>query len=412
MLKKLSLRGIDKNMTVIILALLFYGSVMVFSASGPYAVSNHGDEYYFVRRQIFWAIIGICGMLFCAALPYEAHKKYTAPIGFSVAGVLLVVVLFTGGAIKRWINIGFFSIQPSELMKPMLILMMAKYMEWAQPYIKRNGIYSSGRVASRVADKKAFMKASLYGVFIPTLIVFSVCALIMLENHFSGTLITFCIGAIVIFAGGAMLRWFVGAGAVGGAGVFAVLFGTDYASERIDIWLHPENFSLNDETWQITQGLIAVGSGGIFGTGLGNGMQKHLYVSAPHNDFIFSIVCEELGLIGASLLIILFFAFAVRCVRLSIGCETLFQSLTAVGIAGHVGLQAFLNIAVVTGSIPNTGVTLPFFSYGGSALVVLLCEAGILLSVTKNNERIAFYESDDKRRRKRRTHKSRNSHSR
>ena len=166
--------------------------------------------------------------------------------------------------------------------------------------------------------------------------------------------------------------------------MFAVLFGTDYASERIDIWLYPERFSVNDETWQITQGLIAVGSGGIFGTGLGNGMQKHLYVSAPHNDFIFSIVCEELGLIGAVALIILFFMFVRRALRLAMRCETLFMSLTAVGIAGHVGLQAFLNIAVVTATIPNTGVTLPFFSYGGSALVVLLCESGILLSVTKN----------------------------
>ena len=206
----------------------------------------------------------------------------------------------------------------------------------------------------------------------------------MLENHFSGTLITFCIGAIVIFSGGAMLRWFVGAAAVLCSAVFAVLFGTDYASERIDIWLHPENFSVTDETWQITQGLIAVGSGGIFGRGLGNGLQKHLYVSAPHNDFIFSIVCEELGLIGAAAVIGLFFMFVKRALQLAMRCETLFMSLVAVGIAGHVGLQAFLNIAVVTATIPNTGVTLPFFSYGGSALVVLLCESGILLSVTKN----------------------------
>ena len=378
------LKGTDKTMTVIILLLLIYGSVMVFSASGPYAESTYGDSLYYVKRQIFWAAFGLGGMFASAALPAEIHKKYTSVIGFSVAAVLLVVVLFTGGAIKRWINIGFFSIQPSELMKPMLILMLAKYMEYAQSYIKRNGIYKTGRPMGRIADKRAFMRASAYGVFIPTAIVFSVCVLIMLENHFSGTLITFCIGAIVIFSGGAMLRWFAGAAGLLCSAVFAVLFGTDYASERIDIWLHPERFSVNDETWQITQGLIAVGSGGIFGTGLGNGMQKHLYVSAPHNDFIFSIVCEELGLIGAVALIILFFMFVRRALRLAMRCETLFMSLTAVGIAGHVGLQAFLNIAVVTATIPNTGVTLPFFSYGGSALVVLLCESGILLSVTKN----------------------------
>ena len=153
------------------------------------------------------------------------------------------------------------------MMKPMLILVLAGYMESVQSKIKNTGLYGK---YGKIGDKKAFGKASLYGVFIPTLIVFGVCLLIMLENHFSGTLITFCIGAIVIFAGGAMLRWFVGAGSVVCLAVFVVLFGTDYASERIDIWLHPESFQITDETWQITQGLIAIGSGGMFGTGLGN----------------------------------------------------------------------------------------------------------------------------------------------
>ncbi len=412
-MKFFSLRGTDKRLLVIIIALLVFGSVMVFSASGPYAKRNYGDSLYFVRRQIFWAIIGVAGMLFCAGLPSEVHKKITAPIGFFVAFALLVVVLFTGGAIKRWINIGPFSIQPSELMKPMLILVISLYMEKAQSIIKRNGI---GGKSFKATNKRAFWKASAYGVFIPTLIVFGVCVLIMLENHFSGTLIMFCIGAIVIFSGGAMMRWFVGAGGAVCAAVFAVLFGTDYASERIDIWLHPESFSVNDETWQITQGLIAIGSGGIFGTGLGNGMQKQLYVSAAHNDFIFSIVCEELGLVGAICVIGLFAAFTARALTLAIDSATLFDSLVAVGVAGHVALQAFLNIGVVTGTIPNTGVTLPFFSYGGSALVVLLCESGILLSVTKkiygDGGGEKKYESNSKRRRNGGTYKSGYRHSR
>ncbi len=412
-MKDFTLNGVDKKLALIIFTLLAFGSVMVFSASGPYAKSNYSDSLYFVRRQIFWAILGLMGMFFCAGLSSKAHKKYTAPIGFAVAAVLLVVVLFTGGAIKRWINIGFFSIQPSELMKPMLILMLAKYMELMQPYIKKNGIYTAKGRIGRIADKKAFWRASVYGVFVPTLIVFGVCVLIMLENHFSGTLITFCIGAIVIFAGGSMLRWFAGAGSVVCAAVFIVLFGTDYASERIDIWLHPESFSVSDETWQITQGLIAIGSGGVFGTGLGKGMQKQLYVSAAHNDFIFSIVCEELGLIGAVSVIALFFAFTFRVLKLASGADTLFDSLVSVGIAGHVALQAFLNIGVVTGTIPNTGVTLPFFSYGGSALVVLLCESGILLSVTKkSSDKAVSNESNNKRRRYGRAYKSRYRHSR
>ena len=370
-------RRVDGVMLAVTVALLVFGSVMVFSASYPYALKNYGDGYYFAKRQIFWAVSGGIGMTICACLGEGFHKRYTAKIGFSVALICLCLVLLSGGGIKRWLNLGFFSFQPSELMKPMLVLFIAAYMERFQDKIKRDGI------ASRVGiiHRGDFRTASLYGTFIPIGIVIGVCALIMLENHFSGTLITFCIGAIVVFGGGALLRWFAMAGSVAVVGVFAVLFGTDYASERIEIWLHPERFSVRDETWQITQGLIAIGSGGLFGCGLGGGVQKQLYVSAAHNDFIFSIVCEELGLVGALTVILLFITFVLRAVYIAKNAETLFGSLVALGIAGHVGVQAFLNIGVVTGTIPNTGVTLPFFSYGGSALVVLLCECGILLSV-------------------------------
>jgi len=384
--KNISLAGCDKAMILIILALLFYGSLMVFTASAPYAESTYGDSYYFVKRQLFWVALGLLGFTVCASIPAEVHKNITAPFGFAVAAVCLVLVLFSGSAVKRWLDLGFFSFQPSEFMKPMLVLILAKYMEHYQDRIKNNGIVSKGKMYGRVLNKSKFREASLYGTFIPVLILAGVCVLIMLENHFSGTLITFALGAIVIFAGGAMLRWFVGAGSVMVAVVMAVLFGTEYASERIDIWLHPENFSVRDETWQITQGLIAIGSGGVFGKGFGNGEQKQLFVSAPHNDFIFSIVCEELGMIGAFAVIALFILFIVRGLKLARNAETVFNSLTAVGIVGQIGLQAFLNIGVVTGTIPNTGVTLPFFSYGGSALVVLLSEVGILISVTKNTD--------------------------
>lgn len=384
--KRFSLAGCDKTMLLIIAFLLTYGSLMVFSASAPYAESTYGDEYYFVKRQLFWVTLGLVGLIVCAAMPAEFHKNNTAPFGFSVALVCLVLVLFSGSAVKRWLDLGFFSFQPSEFMKPMMVLMLAKYMEAYQDKIKNNGIVSKGKLYGRVLNKAKFREASLYGTFIPVGILAGVCLLIMLENHFSGTLITFAVGAIVIFSGGAMIRWFAIAGSVMVAVVMAVLFGTDYASERIEIWLHPENFSVRDETWQITQGLIAIGSGGVFGKGFGNGEQKQLFVSAPHNDFIFSIVCEELGTLGAFLVIALFIMFVFRGLKLAGNAGSVFASLTAVGIVGQIGLQAFLNMGVVTGTIPNTGVTLPFFSYGGSALVVLLSEIGILLSVTKNSD--------------------------
>jgi len=379
-------KGCDKALMLIIFLLLLYGSLMVFSASAPYAESTYGDSFYYAKRQLFWLALGAAGLTVCASLPAEFHRDATAPFGFALAAVCLVLVLFSGSAVKRWLDLGFFSFQPSEFMKPMLVLILAKYMEAYQDKIKNNGIVSKGGLYGKVLNRSKFRQASLYGTFLPVFILAFVCVLIMLENHFSGTLITFAVGAIVIFAGGAMLRWFVGAGSVMVAVVMAVLFGTDYASERIDIWLHPENFSVRDETWQITQGLIAIGSGGVFGKGFGNGEQKQLFVSAPHNDFIFSIVCEELGLLGACAVIGLFALFVARGLKLAKRADSVFASLTAVGIVGQIGLQAFLNIGVVTGTIPNTGVTLPFFSYGGSALVVLMSEVGILLSVTKNTD--------------------------
>lgn len=378
--------GADKELLLVIVLLLCYGSVMVFSASYPYALSAYGDSTYFVRRQIFWVVAGCFGMLLCAGLDSEFHKKYTARVGFGAALVCLVAVLASGASVKRWLDLGFFSFQPSELMKPMLILFTAVYMERVQEKLRYDGIGKGLRIVSAAS----FKRASLYGTLIPVLAVAAVCVLVMLENHFSGTIITFCIGAIVIFAGGTLLRWLVGAGGVMLVGVAAVLLGTDYASERISIWLHPESFSVRDETWQITQGLIAIGSGGLFGCGLGRGVQKQLYVSAAHNDFIFSIVCEELGLVGALAVIALFALFVHRAVWIALHSRSIFCALTAIGIAGHVGLQAFLNIGVVTGLIPNTGVTLPFFSYGGSALVVLLCECGILLSVSRETESYAL----------------------
>lgn len=377
---------LDKKLMFIVVMLVLYGSLMVFFAGEPYAESTYGDRYYFLKRQVFWVLLGFAGLAVCAALPIEFHKKYTAVFGFCVAFVCLVLVLFSSSAVKRWLDIGFFSFQPSELMKPMIVLILARYMEYAQLKIRDDGILHNGKHIGRVIDKKRFYKASLFGTLIPIVILAVVCILIMLENHFSGTIITFAIGAVVIFSGGTVLRWFAGAGGVMLIGVMTVLFGTDYASERIDIWLHPEKFSVRDETWQITQGLIAIGSGGIFGKGLGQGEQKQLFVSAPHNDFIFSIICEELGLIGALLVIFLFLAFIIRGIRLAMNADTVFSALVAASIVGQIGLQAFLNIGVVTATIPNTGVTLPFFSYGGSALVVLLSEVGILLSATKNSD--------------------------
>ena len=193
----------------------------------------------------------------------------------------------------------------------------------------------------------------------------------------------FAIGMAVIWSAGGKKVWFAAAVGGFGAGVAAIIAFTDYATKRLDIFRNPENYSVQSEVWQTLQGLYAVGSGGFFGVGLGNSRQKHLFVSQPQNDFIFAIVCEELGLIGAVAVIALFVAFFMRGLIISKRVPDVFSKLTVIGIVSKVVIQAFLNIAVVTNLIPNTGVSLPFFSYGGSALIILFMEMGVLLCISR-----------------------------
>ncbi|MGM9680369.1 MAG: FtsW/RodA/SpoVE family cell cycle protein, partial [Eubacteriales bacterium] len=218
-----------------------------------------------------------------------------------------------------------------------------------------------------------------------------VCLLVFAENHVSGTIIIALIGLSTIWAGGGKKVWYViFIIAVVVAIVLLVQFNDqitqflpDYAQKRIDMWLNPENYDTQDDTWQTVQGEIAVGSGGLFGRGFGKSLQKHLFVSQPQNDFIFSIVCEELGFVGALCIIALYLAFVWRGLTIARRTPDPFASVTAVGIVSHVGIQAFLNMMVVTALIPNTGITLPFFSYGGSSLVILMVEMGVLLSISR-----------------------------
>ena len=362
--------GIDRPMLIIILILLCYGSIMVFSSSYAYALSDLNDSYYYIRRQIIFGGIGLIFMMIASCLDYNKWFKKLTPLAFVGCIGLMLAVLVVGiseGDAQRWIYIGGFSIQPSELMKLGLVMMLAWY------YQKTD----------RLVRTKLFWRSSIFGTFIPMAIVGLVCVLIILENHFSGTIIMFAIGMIVIFAAGGKLVWFtMGAGAFGAIVTFLIL-ATDYASKRIDIWLHPENYSTQGEVWQTLQGLYAIGSGGILGVGLGNSTQKHLFVSQPQNDFIYSIICEELGLLGAVLVIGLFMAFVWRGIVIAQKTPDVYARLTVIGIVCQVGIQAMLNIAVVTGTIPNTGITLPFFSYGGSSLIILLSEMGILLSISR-----------------------------
>lgn len=362
--------GIDRPMLVIIILLFCFGAVMVFSASYAYALQYKGDSLYYIKRQLVFGAIGMFAMFCASYVDYRFIRKVTIPV-FGVALLMLLAVPFIGqgkGLARRWIYIGPIGFQPSEVMKFALILMLAWYF---------------AKYQYKVTDYTDFRRSSKYGMFYPVFIVGGVCMLIAVENHISGVIIMFCIGMAVIFAGGARKIWFLIFGGGGAAAAALLIAVTGYGKERVDIWLHPENYNSLDETYQTLQGLYAVGSGGIFGVGLGNSQQKHLYVSEPMNDFIFSIICEELGLIGAAAVILLFALFVWRGIIIALRAPDTFSSLVVVGIVAQIALQAMLNMMVVTAMIPNTGISLPFFSSGGTALMMQLGEMGILLAVSR-----------------------------
>ena len=365
--------GVDRPLAVIIIILLCLGTVMVFSASYPNAITDKGDATFYIRRQLMWLAVGAVVMIAAAAVPHQAYKK-AAPSVAIASLALLVLVLIMGtarGVARRWIYVGSVSIQPSEIAKLALILTLAWYID------KHFEEVSSGRLSK----KKTYRRS----VLVPGVIMFTFCGLVLLEKHLSGTVILAAIGVCVIFLSGANV-WHMaltyGIPAILAGGVY--LLTNSYALQRI-LTHTDENADKLKELWQTTQGLYAIGSGGLLGVGLGHSNLKYNYVSEAQNDFIFTIWCEETGLIGAVLLIALYGLFVWRGITVARRAPDTFTSLTAFGITCQVGIQALLTILVVTDLIPNPGISLPFFSYGGSSLVLLMCEMGILLSVSKHS---------------------------
>lgn len=374
--------GIDRPLLVLIILLLCYGSVMVFSASYAYAYARYDDSAYFIRRQLQWVAIGMVLMLGVSFIPIKVFRKAT-PFFYAGAILLLILVLAIGTAedeAKRWINLGLISFQPSEVMKFALVMMVA----WLAQRNRKKIMLKDGTAVT-------YLKSLWYGTLLPLIFVGIACLLVMAENHLSGTIIIFAIGVSVVWVGGGKKSVYIVGLAVVAVAIYVIYFQPeilknfipDYQYKRIDMWLNPDAYDVQDDTWQTVQGLIAVGSGGIFGRGIGNSLQKHLFVSQPQNDFIFSIICEELGFVGALALIALYVAFVVRCLQIAKRAPDVFSSITVIGIAAHVGLQALLNMMVVTSILPNTGISLPFFSYGGSSLIFLMIEMGIVLSISR-----------------------------
>lgn len=358
--------SIDIPFLGLTIALLTIGLIMLFSASYPYAYYYKDSSYYYFIRQIVFAVAGLVAMLLMSKINYKILKAIYKPV-FVVTIALLVIVLFYHTNVqnfKRWIPLGPVSIQPSDLAKFTIILTLAVYIS---KYYKK-------------------MKTMKYGILIPIGIIAIFCGLIYLEHHLSCTILMFFIGACLMFAGGSDWKLFAfGLAVIVLLGFFVVSFPTlieNYAGKRIVAWLDKDYDPLNGR-WQTNNSLYAIGSGGFFGVGLGNSKQKYLYVSEPQNDFIFSIVCEELGFLGAAIIIALFAALVIRGLIIASRCKDKFGSLLIIGVVAQIGLQVVLNILVVTDTLPNTGFAFPFFSYGGTAIFMLLFEIGVVLSVSR-----------------------------
>ncbi len=354
--------SIDYPYLIIVLLLLGIGLLMVFSSSYASAYyKNLPSTYYFLRQGMF-AVGGVIIMLLIGGMDYRRFRVLS-PVLMIASILLLILVLFIGVGLygeKRWINLGFTTFQPSELAKVAVIFFFAS-------------------LISMYADK---MKTFRYGV-LPFVLTLGLIAFLMyLEPHLSGAILILGVGAVMMFVGGTHWAWFAGALGVGvTGGIFAISF-IDYARRRVEVWFNPFA-DAKGKGYQIIQSLYAIGSGGLLGLGFGNSRQKYLYLPEAHNDFIFAIVCEELGFIGAMIVIALFIMLIIRGYWIAMHARDKFGAMLVVGITTQIGLQVFLNIGVVTGVLPVTGASLPFFSYGGTALLILLAEIGVVLSVSR-----------------------------
>ena len=360
---------VDPILLLGVILITLYGTLMVFSAGNAYAEARYNDSLYFVKKQTVWLLIGFAVMIATSNINPTTYKKYTPHLyGITLLLLLLVLVIgFVGNGAQRWISIGPLTIQPSEIAKLSIIMMLALYFD---------------KNEKRATDKKSKRNIFLYGTLFPCMIIIIPIILVMLQKHLSCIIILGTIGLLLIFSAGISPRYismFCGAGVIGVT--FLALF-TDYTKERITVWQNPELYKLTGG-WQTLQGLMAIGSGGLFGVGYGKSILKHCYVSEPANDMIFAILCEELGLIGAAVAILLFSLIVYRGFTISMKARDSFTRLVAIGISIKLAVQVLLNIAVVTNTIPNTGISLPFFSYGGSSLIMLFFEMGIILSISK-----------------------------
>ncbi|MET3698078.1 spore cortex peptidoglycan biosynthesis regulator SpoVE [Bacillus oleivorans] len=354
----------DFLLILVTLTLLAVGLIMVYSASAVWAEYKFNDSFFFAKRQLLFAGVGVAAMFFIMNIDYWNWRSW-AKILVIVCFVLLIAVLIPGVGMVRngsrsWIGVGAFSIQPSEFMKFAMIVFLAKFL----------------------TDRQRYITTFKQGLAPSLGLVFLAFALIMLQPDLGTGTVMVGTCVVMIFIAGARIRHFIFLGLIGLAGFVALIASAPYRIQRITSFLDPWSDPLGSG-FQIIQSLYAIGPGGLFGLGLGQSRQKFFYLPEPQTDFIFAIISEELGFIGGSFVILLFALLLWRGMRIALGAQDLYGSFLAVGIIAMIAIQVMINIGVVTGMMPVTGITLPFLSYGGSSLTLMLMAIGVLLNVSR-----------------------------
>jgi len=365
--------SVDVPFMLITAALVLFGCVMIYSASFVFAEKHHDESTYFITRHVVFLLMSVA---FTAIVVYFCTPRFWKDFSYVFYGISVVLLLLVltplgtdlNSGARRWIDLRVLTIQPSELAKLALVLTLARFLSEHQ---------------KKIMSPHRFCGDFKYGVLYPGMLIACVGGLIALEKHISALAIIGMLGISLMFLGGTRMKWiFSIAGVIAVAACLLIIL-FPYAFARVDTWLNIEEADPLGSAWQTLQGLMAIGSGGLFGKGLGNSQQKYGFVSQPQNDFIFTIVCEEFGFIGALLVIGLFAAFVWRGFYIARHAPDRCSALMVYGLTFKVALQVILNIAVVTNSMPNTGISLPFFSYGGTSLMLQIFEVGIILSISR-----------------------------
>ena len=363
--------GFDMPFFIVLIVILVIGLATLYSASHVYAFNYEtGDSYFYITKQLMFTGVGLVAMFVASMVDYHQWHKFAWLI-WLVSVVLLILALFmpSSTGVHRWIRLPGIQFQPSELAKFALVLLFAHL------------------ISLNHKRMKSIKKLGFLPLFIILIIT---CGLVVIEPHLSGTLLIGLLGFLMMFVGG-VSAWLLGGVLAGGGAlvVMMVLIG-GYEMDRIEVWLNPlevftRDLAGRDQAWQTVQSLYAIGSGGLLGQGPGNSRQKHLFLPEPQNDFIFSVYCEEMGFIGAVVVIVLFGLLVWRGFKIATQAPDKFGCMLALGLTMQIGLQVAINIAVVSNLLPNTGISLPFFSYGGTSIMMLLAQMGVVLSVSRQS---------------------------